>query len=141
MKTIKAHLKAVACLLTLLILLQGCTVYKKSNITLEDAYKSEIQVKVKTNDNKTLKYKRIEFEDGKYYGVNEPYYRSNYPEHKKVESIKTHIKLENIEYIKIKDEKASRLATFAIPGVIVIAGIVALIIELDNMCILCAPEP
>ena len=29
----------------------------------------------------------IEFEDGKYYGVKKPYYRSNYPEHKKLELI------------------------------------------------------
>ena len=141
MKKIKAHLKVVAFLLTLLILLQACTVYKKSNITLEDAYKSEIQVKVKTNDNKTLKYKRIEFEDGKYYGVNEPYYRSNYPEHKKVESIKTPIKLENIEHIKIKDETASKIITFGIPIVLAGVAIIALVNYVENICWLCGPEP
>ena len=69
MKTIKAYLKAVALLFSVLILFQGCTVYKKANITLEDAYKSKNRVKVTTNDNQKLKFKIIDFADGNYYGV------------------------------------------------------------------------
>ena len=53
----------------MLILLQGCTVYKSSSVTLEEASKSETKVIVKENNSKAIKFDRIEVVDGKYVGV------------------------------------------------------------------------
>jgi PBP1b-binding outer membrane lipoprotein LpoB len=137
MKTIKTHLKAVAYVLTLLILFEGCTVYKSTPVTLKDAYKANTKVEVKTNDNQTQKYDRIEFEDGKYYGVKKPYYRSNYPEHKKLELIKTPIDPNNMEHIKIKDETASKIITFGPPIILFVVGSVALVKAIEDICWIC----
>ena len=69
MKTINIHLKIVAFLISLMILLQGCTVYKSTTVTLDEAYKSQTKAKVITTDNETIKFKRIDVIDGKYLGV------------------------------------------------------------------------
>ena len=124
MKTIKIHLKVVALFFSVLILLQGCTVYKSANVSLDDAYKSQTKVKVKTNDNRTLKFKRIAFEDGSYYGINESYKDDPFEQYNK-ELIKTHIDVENIENIRIKNKTMSTILPFAIPVVLLGALIIA----------------
>lgn len=124
MKTLKAHLKVVALFFSVLILVQGCTVYKSANVSLDDAYKSQTKVKVKTNDNRTLKFKIITFEDESYYGINESYKDDPFEQYNK-ELIKTHIDVENIENIRIKNKTMSTILPFAIPvvllGVLIIA--------------------
>ena len=69
MKTLKNHLKVVALFFSVLILLQGCTVYKSSSVSLQQAAKSETKVIVKENNSKAIKFDRIEVVDGKYVGV------------------------------------------------------------------------
>ena len=69
MKTIKSNVKRLS-LIFAIIILQGCTVYKSANITLEEAYNAESVVRVKTKDNKTYKYDRVEFENDYFYGLN-----------------------------------------------------------------------
>ena len=49
MKTVRKQIKLVALLLALLVLFQGCTVYKSTPISLERAAQNESKVKVKTN--------------------------------------------------------------------------------------------
>ena len=124
MKTLKAHLKVVALFFSVLILVQGCTVYKSANVSLDDAYKSQTKVKVKTNYNRTLKFKIITFEDESYYGINESYKDDPFEQYNK-ELIKTHIDVENIENIRIKNKTMSTILPFAIPvvllGVLIIA--------------------
>ena len=58
MKTIKIHLKIVAFLISSMILLQGCTIYKSTTVTLDEAYKAHTKTKVFTTDNETLKFKK-----------------------------------------------------------------------------------
>ena len=124
MKTLKNQLKVIAQILSVLILLQGCTVYKSANVSLDDAYKSQTKVKVKTNDNRTLKFKRIAFEDGSYYGINESYKDDPFEQYNK-ELIKTHIDVENIENIRIKNKTMSTILPLATPvvvfGILIIA--------------------
>ena len=124
MKTLKAHLKVVALFFSVLILVQGCTVYKSANVSLDDAYKSQTKVKVKTNDNRTLKFKIITFEDESYYGINESYKDDPFEQYNK-ELIKTHIDVENIENIRIKNKTMSTILPFAIPVVLLGALIIA----------------
>jgi len=114
MKTIKIHLRIMAIFLSALMLLQGCTVYKSANVTLEEAVKSENRIKVKTKYNQTLKFKRIEVENGHYYGLKYIYGKM----------IKTQIVKENVEKIQLKDKTLSTILSIGIPPIIII-GVIA----------------
>jgi hypothetical protein len=109
MKTIKKHFKSVALILSMLILFQGCTVYKSANVSLEEAYNSQTKVKVKTKDNQTLKFKTLGFENGKYFGIKKI----------KGEIIKPHIDESNVEKIQLKDKSTSTILTIAFPVVVI----------------------
>jgi len=115
MKTIKMHLKKTTMVFAALILIQSCTVYKSANSTLDEAVKSETKVKVETNNNQTLKYKRIRLEDGKYYGVKEI----------KGEIVKTMLDEKYINKVRLKDKTMSTILTVAIP-VVIIASVLAI---------------
>ncbi|UKM66251.1 hypothetical protein GSB9_02832 [Flavobacteriaceae bacterium GSB9] len=69
MKTIKKLIRLIAKFFALVVLLQSCTVYKSANSTLEHAFKSKSKVKVTTTNNDSYRFKRIDFEQGKFYGV------------------------------------------------------------------------
>ena len=111
----------VALFLTALILFQGCTVYKSANVTLEEASKTEIHARVKTNDNQTLKFKRIGFENGGYYGV------------KKINGdiIKIQIDEQKVERVQLKNKTASTIIPIAVPVIIIS---IAAIIFSNNCC-------
>ena len=69
MRTLKVHLKGVALFFSVLILFQGCTVYKSASVTLDEASKSNTHVRVKTFDNQSLKFSRIEVVNNKIHGI------------------------------------------------------------------------
>ena len=110
MKTIKIHLKVAALFFTVLILLQGCTVYKSVPISLEQAVQNESKVRVRTNSNEKLKFNRIGFEDGKYFGVK----KSNNV------IVKTPLDQNFINIINEKDKTGSTILSIAIPLVIIV---------------------
>jgi len=116
MKTIKTHLKTVALIFASLILFQGCTVYKSTAVSLDEAAKSDTKVKVVTNDNQTLKFKRVGFENDYYYG--EVNFKNTW--------IKTRINEDNIVKIQLKDKSLSTILSIGIPivilGILVYAG-------------------
>ena len=60
-------------LLSCLLLLQSCRVYRNKNITLDEAVTSESRVKIKTADNRTLKFQKVVFENGQYLGIKNKY--------------------------------------------------------------------
>ena len=109
MKTTKIHLKAVALFFSVLILLQGCTVYKSANVTLEEAAKSETKVIVKENNSKAIMFDRIEVEDGKYVGVKKF----------KGDIIKMVLDEDNLIRISLKNKGMSTILTAAIPIVLI----------------------
>ena len=112
MKTIKIHLKIVAFLISSMILIQGCSVYKSTTVTLDQAYKSQTKVKVLTTDDETLMFKRIDFIDGKYYGVSE-----------KVSQLEDRLIDESsINSIRILDKTTSIILNIGIP-IIIVGGI------------------
>jgi hypothetical protein len=69
MKTIKIQFKSVALILSILILLQGCSVYHKGTRTLEQAVQEQKKLKITTLDNRTMHFKKVVYKNGKYYGV------------------------------------------------------------------------
>ena len=58
----------MALFLSVLMLLQGCTVFRSASVSLEEAVRSETEVKVETYDNRTLKFDRIGNDGSGYYG-------------------------------------------------------------------------
>ena len=69
MKKLKRKLTPIAFLLGVIIFFQGCTVYKGQNVTLDRAVEEVTKTKLVTNYGITHKFKRVEKEDGHYYGI------------------------------------------------------------------------
>jgi len=109
MKTIKIHLKVISLFVIALILLQSCTVYKSTTATLDEAFKSNTKTKVITTDNQTLKFMRIDFIDGKYYGVSKT--------SQKFEDMP--LDINNISSIKVKNKTVSAILNVGTPVVLV----------------------
>ena len=71
MKTIKTRLRPISCLLAFLMLLQSCvTLYNATPVTLSEAAKSNLPVKIEQNNGKKLRLLTLEkLPDGTYYGT------------------------------------------------------------------------
>ncbi len=70
MKTVKKQFRLIAILFSALLFFQSCRVYHHSSVTLEQAVKEQKRVKIKTIDKKVHKFKRIEYENGVFLGIN-----------------------------------------------------------------------
>jgi len=116
MKTIKIHFKIIAFLISTMILLQGCTVYKSTTASLEEVSKSQTKAKVLTTNNETLKFKRIDFIDGKYLGVISDDMEIN----PKIGFMP--LDENNIQSIKVKDKTTSLIINIGIP-IVLLGGI------------------
>ena len=124
MKALKIHLRIIAISLSTLMLLQGSTVYKTAPVTLDEASKSNTKVRVKTFDNQSLKFDKIEVANDKIIGV-----KVN-NEGRRI----TLIEKDNIEKIQLKDKTMSTILSIAIPFVVTV-GILGIIVanSLNNM--------
>ena len=120
MKTIKKHLKVVALFFSVLILLQGCTVYKSTPITLEKAVQNESKVRITTNTNKTFVYKKIVVDDGNYYGI------------EKIKGKKINIPI-NLDLVKSINEKNKTLSTALSIGIPIVITVGILFIASDDI--------
>jgi len=92
--------KTIALILSMLILLQGCTVYKSASVSLEQAALVQTKVKLETKSGEKLKFIRIGVENGNYYGV------------KKVKGniVKVPLETNYIKSVKLKDKFQSDAA-------------------------------
>ena len=120
MKILKKYLIPINYLLVFTIILQGCTIYKKQNISLKEALtmqgvKAKKKVKVVTLDNETQKYNYVTAVNNEYFGV------------KKGKDGLTQIPLkqENLKTINVQDKIASSVV--GILSFIGILGITAFI--------------
>ncbi|WP_242156854.1 hypothetical protein [Aestuariivivens sediminis] len=116
MKIINKYLKLVAFFLATLMLIQGCTVYRTTPVTLEEASATNNKVKLKKIDNQTIKYKKIISINQEYFGVKKS----------KGDLINVPINKEDIKSIKIKNRYLSNLLSFlSVPvGVVVLISII-----------------
>lgn len=116
MKTIKKQIKSITLILSLLVLLQGCTVYKSASVSLDQAANDESKVRLETTSGEKLKFKRIGVENGNYYGI------------KKVKGniVKVPLDTNYIKKVKLKDKTLSTILTIALP-IAVIAGVVLIL--------------
>ena len=69
MKLIIKKAKIVFMILSSIILFNGCTIYKRSGVTLEEAHTANKRTRVETSSGELLKFNYIEYENGTYYGV------------------------------------------------------------------------
>ena len=71
MITLKNFLNPISLFMTFLILLQGCVIYKKKPSDLDEAVNANTRVRIETKDDQVYKFKRIEFKNDQYLGINE----------------------------------------------------------------------
>lgn len=104
MKRLKKYFKAISFFLACIIQTQGCTVYKKQTITLEEAASTNDKVKLVTKANETQKYLYITNVNREFYGI------------KKINNDLTKILLqqENLYSIRPIDKGGSHIATVLI---------------------------
>ena len=124
MKTIKKQIKSVALVLTILILLQGCTIYQSVPVSIDHAVQKETKVKVMTKNSEKMKFKRIGVENGNYYGVKIV----------KGDIIKIPLDKESIISIKEKDKTLSNVATIGI-SVVSLFAVLCGIFYLANVAV------
>ena len=62
-------LKLIALILSLAVLLQGCKVYYKNPVSLDKAVQEATSVKVTTNYDDVMLFKKVLLKDGKYFGL------------------------------------------------------------------------
>ena len=100
--------------LFLLFLLQSCTVYQKTPVSINEAITLDKKVLVITDSDKKLKFKKIEQINGIYYGITKAAIRVPLIESK-------------IKTIRISDKSKSTLLTI---GVVVVPLAVVVIISI-----------
>jgi len=115
METLKTQLRPIALLLILVMLFQSCTVYKSTSVTLDQAVQNESKVRIKTNSNEIFIFKKIVFDEGKYYGV----------ERIKGKKIKIPINENLVKSTQLKNELLSALLSVGAP-IVIIVGIAAI---------------
>jgi hypothetical protein len=123
MRQIKKHFKILVLLFSILILFQGCTVYRPISVSLDEASKTETKARVIDLNGKTEKYSRIILmDDGQFYGKKK--HKGN--------TLYNYILIneDDIQKIQLSNKKASTFISILVPVVIVgtIIGIMA-----DNM--------
>ena len=121
MKDLKKQMGVIALFITALMLYQGCGVYKKAPVTIEEAATEGYSVKVRTIDSKTASYHHIELKDGQYFGV----------KHIDRQQIFVPLKKGEINTIQQKDKVRSTAGNTAIVApiiglVLLLAGAVAI---------------
>lgn len=119
MRQVHSSSKIISVFLVMLILLQSCSVYQKTSVTLDEATKSNSKVRIERANQKNLDVKKIEFKEGAYYGI------------KKVNGEITPIPLDEkeIKSVRMLNKPKSDLGT---------AGLIALSIGLIGAFILAA---
>ena len=119
MTTKRRSFEIISFLLSVILILQSCTVYKSKTSTLNEASKSNNRVKIETNDSQTLKFKNVTSLDGEYYGLAKKA-PSNFIYEKVL------IDKNNIRSIKLKNSNLSTILSIGIPviavGVLLIIG-------------------
>lgn len=133
MKSYREKLKIVAKLLSLLILVQSCTIYRSSSASLDEAIDSSNDVKLYTEHDEPFKFEKLERINGEVYGLVR-IKSSTYKWLKSRDSIQneykstTYVKLYDNELndIYLKNKTASTLVSILIP-VVVVFGIVLIV--------------
>ena len=119
MKKLKNKYRLISFLLSTVLVFQSCRVYHKESVSLTEAIQSEKRVKIKTSSNKTLKFSKLTFEDGKYYGIN---FNQNSGKYQKIP-----LDENKLQTIRLQNKPLSIILGIAIP-IVTFVGLVFLAI-------------
>ena len=89
--------------LSLLIVLQSCTIYKSQPLTLDEAVEANSKSKVFYKDNSKMSYNKLTKEDGNYYG----YFKKQWYSKNKKFPIEENL----VDYVKTNNKAGSAVAT------------------------------
>jgi ABC-type antimicrobial peptide transport system permease subunit len=112
METIKKQIKTMSLILSVFIVLQSCTAYRSTSVTLEEAVKEQIRTKVETTNHVNINFKYIIYENENYFGVRKV----------KGKMEKLQLNEKYIKTIELKDKTTSTILTMALP-IGIIAGL------------------
>ena len=112
MKPLRKYLKPIALFLAVTFLMQSCVVYASNIVSLEQAAKSELQVKITKKNGEKRRFARVVLDkNGQFYGK------------KFVNTVRPSntflIDKDNIVAVQPQDKKTSTILNIAVPLVIV----------------------
>lgn len=116
--------KIVPITLVFVMLLQSCSIYKKTPVTLDEAAKANSKVLVERTNKEKFKLKKIENIDGKYLGKKKV----------KGETVSIQLDEKDIQSIRVLDKSKSTVATvFLVVGsaILITAVIIAATFDLN----------
>lgn len=116
--------KIVPITLVFVMLLQSCSIYKKTPVTLDEAAKANSKVLVERTNKEKFKLKKIENIDGKYLGIKKV----------KGETVSIQLDEKDIQSIRVLDKSKSTVATvFLVVGsaILITAVIIAATFDLN----------
>jgi hypothetical protein len=133
MRTIKSKSKCITYLLSMILLLQSCTIYHSSTGSAEQAIASNNKVRVDGSEGFSLKFKKIERIDDEIYGLTKTKsstYKRLKGRETKESQLDDHIYVrlseKEIQSLHLKNRTASTVVTILVPvlaiGVLVFAG-------------------
>lgn len=138
MKLIRKNLKKSAVILTVLVLMQSCSIYHSKTVSIDDAINFDDKVKIKSPDADVYKFEKITKVDGKIYGLakkksstakelNDQIIWKNSDE-KNASILLTD---KNISSVHLKNKSASTIVSIVIPvaALGLVIGISALAVE------------
>ncbi len=123
MKTIRIKLKTIAMFFAALILLQGCVVYHKTPVNLEQAANAKQKTKINTIADETVKFKSIEYEDGQFFGLKK--------ENGKI--VKVPLDTNEVYKLYLQNKNKSTWATVLLIATPIVAFGILAIIAVQNM--------
>ena len=116
--------KIVPITLVFVLLLQSCSIYKKTPVTLDEAVKANSKVVIERTNKEKIKLKKIENIDGKYVGIQKV----------KGETVSIPLDEKDIQSLRVLDNSQSTVATvFLVVGsaVLITAVVIAATFDLD----------
>lgn len=122
MKTIKRNMRWAAKILSILILLQSCTVYHSYKSSIDDAIASNNKVKIVLDSGEKHKFKKLNRNDNEVYGLiynkssSYEYWASRKSMPSKSETL-TYVQIydNELKNLHLRNKSASTILTIAIP--------------------------
>ena len=140
MKPLRRHLKLIALLLSVFVMLQSCSVYQSYPTPVDEAINSSKKVKVKLSNDEAYKFNRLaKDEEGQLYGIAPKNSNTSKSLSNQIAEIGSHnqlvkILLENdqLKGIYLEDAVKKKSTIKVVIGIILLVGLVGLIASIAN---------
>ena len=109
MKTKTKMRKGLALIISFILIIESCSVYKSTPVSLQEAVQKNTKVKLITKENEKLKFRYLVKDDNTYYGISK----------QGGAKVKTPIDENLVSTIRLKDKTMSTILTIAFPVVMI----------------------